>query len=189
MSLNGWHQHEIDNLRGVGDRWDDLRFPVTSINPPGAVSDPDIDPDSGLLLFAASGTELIYTVAQMPHAWKEGSEIIPHVHWCKSTSAVGNVAWRLRYLLVDIGEVAGGWVDSGIADVPNVSDGDTAMLHALTQWPAIDMTGKTISCIINFEISRVGSDVLDTYGADARLAEFDLHYMVDSRGSRQEYIK
>lgn len=74
-------------IRGVGDKWDDLRFPVTAVNPPGNVSDPDIDPTTGLLLFAHNATNLVYIVAQMPHEWHEGSGIRPHIHWMKTTTA------------------------------------------------------------------------------------------------------
>ena len=38
-------------------------------------------------------------------------------------------------------------------------------------------------------VSRIGGDALDTYGADAKLLEFDVHYLVDSLGSGGELIK
>ena len=49
-----------------GAYWDDLRAPVTAINPPGAESDPDLDASTGLLLFDAGGTELVFLMMQMP---------------------------------------------------------------------------------------------------------------------------
>ena len=55
--------------------WDDLTFPATAINPPGAASDPGRETTTGLLLFDAAGVELIYCLAQMPHKWKEGTAI------------------------------------------------------------------------------------------------------------------
>lgn len=189
MTLAPWHPHEINALEGLGPRWDDLRFPVTAVNPPGQVSDPTVDVTSGLLVFAHNATNLIFIIAQMPHSWRQGSEIKPHVHWHKSTSAAGTVAWRLRYRIQDIGQVSTDWIDHGYAFTPAVSDGDTALQHAITAWDAIDLSGSTLSCIINFELTRVPANADDTYGAGARLAEFDLHYMIDSRGSRQEYVK
>ena len=172
--------------------WDDLRFPATAINPPGQASDPDVEASSGLLLFAASGTELIYALAQMPHSWDEGSDISPHIHWTKTTSAGGDVAWNLKYKLFPIGGVGDAdWTDVGIASSPvtGTPDGDTANEHLITAWDDIDMTEQTLSCCILFEISRLGGDASDTYGADARLLEFDIHYQVDSFGSEQEFSK
>ena len=80
-----WSPQEWQDKEGVGPRWDDLKFPATAINPPGQASDPDVEATSGLLLFAAAGTELVYALAQMPHHWEEGSDIKPHVHWTKTT--------------------------------------------------------------------------------------------------------
>ena len=172
--------------------WDDLRFPVTNINPPGQASDPDRESTSGLFLFASNGTELIFTLAQMPHSWKEGSEISPHLHWTKTTSASGDVAWRMRYKHAAIGSVIDSdWTDGGLItdSHPNTPDNDTADEHLKVELGDMDMTGYKISHCILFEISRVGGDASDTYGADARLLEFDIHYQIDSMGSEAEYEK
>ena len=172
--------------------WDDLRFPATAINPPGQASDPDVEAASGLLLFDAGSTELIYAMAQMPHSWAEGSTISPHVHWTKTTSASGDVAWQVRYKLFPIGEVGdANWTDGGIAStaVDGTTDSDTANQHLISAWDDIDMTGQTLSCCVLFEVSRVGGNAADTYGADARLLEFDVHYEIDSFGSEQEFTK
>lgn len=172
--------------------WDDLKFPATAINPPGAASDPDRESTSGMLLFDAAGTELIYALAQMPHGWKEGSTISPHVHWQKTTSAAGNVAWRLQYKHSPIGEVMdAAWTDLGMVTSPvaGTPDNDTADEHLLTSLGQISMAGYTLSHCMLFQLSRVGGDASDTYGADARLIEFDLHYEIDALGSEQQYIK
>jgi len=176
--------------------WDDLKAPATALNPPGQASDPDREADTGLLLFDAGGTELIYTLMQMPHAWKEGSDISPHVHWTKTTSAAGDVAWRLRYQILPIGAVGpDSWSDGGTVTSPvtGTPDNDTAWEHLLTSFADIDMTDGTsnysLSTCILFEIARIGGDASDTYGADARLLEFDVHYQIDSLGSEEEFVK
>lgn len=172
--------------------WDDLRFPATAINPPGQASDPDVEATSGLLLFAAAGTELIYALAQMPHSWREGTNISPHVHWQKTTSAAGNVAWQLKYKMAPIGEVMDAdWSDADIATatVTGTPDNDTADEHLITAFTDIAMDGKSLSDCILFQIARVGDDAADTCGADARLLEFDIHFIIDTLGSEQEFIK
>jgi len=170
--------------------WDDLRFPATAINPPGQASDPDVEATTGLLLFAAAGTELVYALAQMPHSWKEGSTISPHIHWTKTTSASGDVAWSLRYQIIGIGDVGSGtWSDADTVTTSAITDNDTAWEHLLTPFTDIAMTDQTLSTCILFEISRLGDDSGDTYAADARMLEFDVHYQIDSLGSEQEFIK
>jgi hypothetical protein len=172
--------------REVGVHWDDLRFPVTAINPPGVESDPDVDATDGTLLFDDAATEVIFVQAQMPHEWLMGSEIHPHVHWCKTSGAAGTVAWTLAYKWADIGEAFGDWSTADTATL-EVSDADTAGVHALSEFAAITVPANGVSSMFLFKLSRVGAS--DTYGADAKLLEFDLHYQIDSRGSDSEYQK
>jgi hypothetical protein len=186
----------LDNTTQYHPSWDDLKAPATAINPPGAASDPDRETTTGLLLFAANGTELVYLLLQMPHSWKEGSAISPHVHWTKTTSASGGVAWNLKYQILPIGAVGPGtWTDLGIVSSPvaGTPDNDTAWEHLLTSWGDIDMndgvSNYSLSTCILFELSRIGANAADTYAADARLLEFDVHYQIDSLGSEEEFIK
>ena len=183
---------EMGQLALYDEAWDDLRFPAQAINPPGGVSDADVDTDTGLLLYASNGTEIAMGVAQMPHAWDEFTAINPHVHWQKTTSAAGNVLWRLEYELVNNGEVAamdyGTAIDASVV-VPGTPDDATANRVLIPTFGEIDMTGMDISCLIFWRLSRIGGDALDTYGADARLVEFDIHYRVNSLGSQELFTK
>lgn len=166
---------------------DDLRFPATAINPPGAASDPAWDNSNGGWLFDASSTEVLYLIAQIPHSWREGSLLRPHVHWEKSVTGAGNVRWQLRYewsayleartALATINESA------PMADTDNA---DTQMITAL---PDIDASTRQISDILVMRLERTGAHADDTYASDARLLEFDIHYEQDSLGSHQEFIK
>lgn len=180
----------IDTLGGP--RYEDLRFPSQAINPPGIASDPDLETTTGLWLFAAAATETLAGIAQLPHAWKEGSAINPHVHWQKTTSAAGNVLWQLEYEVVNNGGIAAmdyGTVLSSAEIVSGLSDDNTANQILITSLGDLDMDGMKISSIIFWKLSRVGGHATDTYGADARLIELDFHYIVDTRGSVQEFVK
>lgn len=172
-----------------GGYWDDLRSAATAINPPGAASDPDVDPATGLLLFDAGATELVYVAVQLPHGWVEGTTLRPHVHWVKTTSAAGAVAWRMRYRYANVGAVLSDWSTAVTETAPAVSDGDTANKHAITTFGDIDIPDGRLSMMLIFEIARVGGDVADTYGADAALLEFDVHYKKNAPGSVQEFVK
>lgn len=173
--------------------WDDMRFPASAVNPPGLVSDPDFDVVNGGWLFAAAGTEVVFVMAQLPHAWKERTELKPHVHWQKTTSAAGNVLWRLSYKWAPKGAV----MDAAFTDLDSTTvvggtpDNDTANEHLITGFASIAGTGKTISDMLVMKLSRIGGDGSDTYGADARLLEFDIHYMITIKmpGSTAEYQK
>ena len=172
--------------------WDDLRFPAQAIGRSGAAADPDPDTTTGLYLFDAASTESLLGVAQMPHSWREGSVISPHVHWQKTTSAGGNVLWRLEYEVVANGGTAaldyGTSVDA-VTTVAGTPDSNTANEILISSFGEIDMTGFGISCIIFWKLSRIGGDETDTYAADARLVEFDIHYQVDTFGSDSLFTK
>jgi hypothetical protein len=169
--------------------WDDLRFPAGAVNPPGLASDPDFDTTNGGWLFAGGGTELLFFQAQLPHSWVNGSYLQPHVHWQKTTSAAGTVKWQLDYKWAPIGEVmdAAFTTDAVTAPVAGTPDNDTANEHLISAFSSIDAAGKSISDMLLVKISRIGGD--DTYAADARLLEFDIHYQKNAFGSVLEYSR
>lgn len=172
-------------FEGNATIWDDLRFPVQAINPPGAASDPDRDTGDGTFLFDNGSTEILMGIAQMPHSWKLESNINPHIHWCPTNTDTGDVRWRFEY---DIAKVNGTFAGAYTSiDVDDAGDG-TAEKHQRAYFAAVSMTGyDTISAIIKWKISRIGGS--DTYNADARLLEFDIHYEMDTIGSREELSK
>jgi len=188
---------EVNDLRahrlGITPVWDDLRFPAQGINPPGVASDPTVEANTGLLLFSPTLTNVVAGVAQLPHSWVEGSVVVPHVHWQKTTSEAGGVLWRFSYdNIVNPGEVSlltyTGLVDA-LTPVNGTPDDNTANRNLISSFGNLDMTGKRVSCCILWKLARIGDDGTDTYGAPARLVEFDIHYQLDGVGSRQEFIK
>ena len=180
---------DLVNVKNV--QWDDLRFPASAANPPGLSSDPDYDTTNGGWLFDASSTELLFFQAQMPHAWREGTIIHPHVHWQKTTSAAGDVYWQLDYKKAPIAGVmdAAFTTLSVTSTVPGTPDNDTANEHLISTFGDLDMAGNELSDMLLFKLSRIGGDAADTYGADVRLLEFDIHYEIDGFGSGREFIK
>ena len=172
----------------TGVYWEDLRFPATVVRTNPANENPAFDTTIPGRLFRHTATDSVYVIAQIPHAWREGTVLRPHVHWQKTTSAAGGVYWQLAYRWAAIGEALSDEVTIGNA-TPAVSDADTANVHALTNLGAISGEGKTLSDMLLMTLSRVHDNAGDTYGASARLIEFDIHYQIISPGSRQEFIK
>ena len=167
-------------------RWDDLRSPATALNLQGPTGPPTADTD-GSLLFAHNSTNQVAIIQQMPHAWLEGSEIRPHVHWSKTTDAAGGVVWEMRYRLVGFGDVASDWSDWIAGTLAGAAD--STQKHRVTGFGPIDMEGETLSCILSFQVRRNHAAEADDYGANVRMWEFDTHYQIDSRGSAQEFVK
>lgn len=117
---------------------------------------------------------------------------MPHVHWQKTTSAGGDVVWRFSYKWAPLATVMdAAFTDDDVSTVSaGTPDNDTADEHLITPFSNLSATGKTISDMLAIKISRIGADGADTYGADVRLLEFDMHYQLsDPPGSRLEYVK
>lgn len=199
-----WDSSGQIRLYGAATGWDDLRVPVATTRL-GGTKDPDWaqlkDNGSGsqgvfIQWFDDTTEEEVYFEVQMPHAWKQGSDIYPHVHWVpKTTGASGNyVKWGLEYTWANINGSFGNTtiIYNDITGASTAtSSGDAVMaadkhyLSALT--PVIDATGKTLSSMLCCRLFRdAGSD---GYGYDAGLLEVDFHYEIDSFGSESEYIK
>jgi len=186
---NPSNRGDFTQLRLFSSKWDDLAAPASAINPPGLASDPDFDTTNGGWLFDAASTEVLFIILQMPHRWREGTIIKPHVHWQKTTSASGDVYWQLDYKWSPIGEVMDAafttvYTTSPVAGTP---DNETANEHLISSFGNVDATGKGLSDMLLCKVSRIGG--ADTYAADARFLEFDIHYEIDSFGSDEEYTK
>lgn len=171
--------------------WDDMRAPASAINPPGQASDPDVEAATGLFLFSPTVTELVYVAMQLPHAWCEGTQMVPHVHWTKTSSAAGDVMWQLRYRWANPGGVFTDWSSAlqQASVVAGTPDDDTDWRHLISSFGEIVIPDGLISMMLLLEISRIGGDAADTYGADARFLEFDTHYQINAPGSVEQFEK
>lgn len=181
--------------------WEDLRVPLLEAVPGGA-NDPDLAKykDNGAAStgvyayhFDDGGEEELFFAVQLPHAWKEATDITAHVHWTpKVGGGAGDVvSWGLEYVWADIGE----------------SFGNTTIIYSNTHFPAdgtlaadkhyrtnigtIDGTGYTISSMLSCRVFRdaTGAGETDDLAQDAVAFEVDFHYMRDAGGSRIKDMK
>jgi len=172
-------------------QWEDLRFPAQALNPPGAVSDPDIDPNTGLILFDKGSTERIVGVAQMPHARMADTAISPHIHVraTEATPPAGGarscvMLWEYKWYNHNAQTPAAYTSEQTTFDLLD----DVGGLATNTIWSFTDITGTGLigSSMLEWRISRIGGDAADTYDNDLVLVEFDIHYMVNRFGSTNE---
>lgn len=169
-------------------KWDDLRFPATGVQLGGQAAPPGVQASTGLFLFDGVDTaESIAILAQLPHAWRQGSNIKPHLHWSKTSDVAGTVYWSLRYKWFNVGEIPPAF-SAPVAATLAVDPEDT-QAHAISTFGEIDATGKLISSLFLCQIARDPTNEADTYEADVLLYEFDIHYQVDSMGSEAEFVK
>lgn len=163
--------------------WEDLRVPLTQTRQ-GALGKPSFDyTNVGYLFPQNDSDEVLYTIIQMPHAWKQGSDVFPHIHWKQSANQT--VLFKIDYKWINIDnsvplEFTTISLDS--IRIPYTS-GD---IHQISECSnPISGTGKLISSLLLIKIYRDDN----TYTGDVLAWDFDLHYQVNSMGSRLEYIK
>ena len=166
-------------------RWDDMRAPASLINPAGTVAPPTISTEDGSLIFSKG--KAISVWFQLPHSWREGSDIIPHIHFSKLTTGAGYPNFKIKYKWGNIGGIMPAF-GSLISGTLEVSDSNTIDRQALIAFGSLLGTGKRISSMVCVYLERV-NDASDTYAGDVKLYELDIHYQIDSFGSIQEFIK
>jgi hypothetical protein len=164
--------------------WDDLRFPVQSINLSGATAPPSTETDTakvpGSLLFSGTLDNSVTIIAQMPHRWKRGTVIRPHIHWCKPTGSSNTVVWQLTYRIIGNPDEAPGAWSSPITGTLVAGTQTTSDNNLLTSFGDIAMTDKEESAIVAFVLTRAAqSSGSDNDTNAVRLYEFDIHYQSD----------
>ncbi len=200
-------QQEVDDLFL---KWDDLRVPLHSIRI-GGVKDPTFtkwkDDGAGsrgiydwhfAYQAVAGNEEEVFFDAQVPHGYKEGTDLYFHVHWTPLVSgAVGEfVKFGLEYVWVNVnGNYPANttiiYSDASTAAVASTS-GDGTLIHGKhykTLFPAITGTGKTISSILSCRFFRNSSHGNDTLVQDAIVPEVDFHFQMNSLGSTEIFLK
>jgi hypothetical protein len=182
---------EIDGtlvMEGDAIVFDDLQV---NLQPTASLSAPSISTKYGSRLYTFSdepvNEDSLPFVAQMPHSWKLGTTIHPHVHFVGEDTTACNYKWNVDYRWTNINVGIG--TTSTTATVVIANSG-TADLHNYAELTDMDGTGKGLSSIISGTLYRNSTNAADTCdGKVAYLLQFDLHYEADTLGSRGEVSK
>jgi hypothetical protein len=166
-----------------GTVWDDLRAPFTQVRQ-GALLKPDFDETNVGLLFPQNDpTEIAFIIMQLPHDYKQGTNIKPHVHWQQSAATA--VTWKMDYKLFDPEELIPASFTT-LTTSTGVFTYTSGNLHQISSFGEIDCSG--VSGVSSVLLVKVYRDDNTTTG-DVLGFEFDVHYQRDTMGSRQEFIK
>jgi hypothetical protein len=193
-------------LDGAATVWDDLMvFPDAtsngSSNPPkwGGQSSTAFKKNAAgtsqgvfLWMFSASTEQELYFSVQIPHSYKLGTDLYPHVHW---TTAAGtplgtDVVWGLEYTVVEIGgsfpitsTLTGNTVISAIGTPSGAGQ------HLITSLGTISGASLGISSVLVCRVYRAVANASDTFSNEVGILGIDFHYQKDTEGSRTEFTK
>lgn len=175
-------------LVAIGDAqcWDDLVVDMSAIRldgsrPPAA----EAFRGSLALQFNNGVDRVVYFDRQVPHNYVEGTNLHFHIHTINEVADADDVYWKFTYSWANIGDAFPTETEVYIA-ITGDSNVDT---HTVNEVVSINGTGKRLSSIIMCSLERVGTDALDTSSEDILLIGADFHHLIDTFGSRQEYLK
>jgi hypothetical protein len=179
----------VDDLNIGGDAsyqdtyWDDIFVPLHSTRK-GANDKPDYDyTNIGFLFPQNDATEILYFTVQFPHRYKVGSSIYPHVHWRQSAATVP--VFKLDYKWYSVGDaVPANFSTYTMSTLAATYSSGTIHQISKNATP-IPGSGKGISSMLVCKLYRDDNAVI----GDVLVDQFDIHFEIDSPGSREEYTK
>lgn len=145
-----------------------------------------------LFFFSNSQEQEVYFTVQIPHSYKVGSTIYPHVHWTTNsgTPSGTDVVWGLEYSAMAFGgtfpsttTLTANTVISAIGTPSGTGQ------HLISGLGTINGSGLGISTVIVCRLFRKVADANDTFGSSVGLLGVDFHFEKDTEGSRREYVK
>ncbi|KKL91058.1 hypothetical protein LCGC14_1898460, partial [marine sediment metagenome] len=136
-------------------------------------------------MFADNAEEQVFFGVLIPHGYKLGSNLQPHVHWSPQTTDTGQVDWFLEYTIANLNGTFGNTATIIMSD-----NGDgTINKHQIAETDVIDGSSLTLASKLICRLYRDGGQGTDNLTGDAALLEFDIHFEQDTIGSHEEYVK
>lgn len=145
-----------------------------------------------LWMFSPSVEEELYFTVQIPHDYKVGSDLHPHVHWttASGTPSGSNVVWGLEYTLAAVGGPFPNTVTIlSNTLLPDCGTPTGSGQHLISPFSPVSGAGLGISSIIVCRLYRAVGDASDTFPGAVGLLGFDIHYEQDTQGSREQWTK
>ena len=138
---------------------------------------------------AFAPTESVSGVIEVPHDYKEGTNLTFHVHWQGIDAPAGgtdNVQFQLKYSIMRDGQLV-----SAETTIVIERAFTTQYQEVRSDFPAINGStagiggaGVKIGDQFVFQLARIAASS-DEYGGEALVATVGFHYQVDTIGSRQ----
>jgi hypothetical protein len=173
-------------FNGTATVWNDANMGAGQLALPVA-SQPDEDNfldegggDTGITTWAFAVGEKVSGSIEIPHDYKEGSDITFHIHWQGIAAPTGTdyVKWQCTYSVAQ----SEATLDAATSIVIETAF-DTQYEFKVSSCPAITGTNFNIGDQFIFTLERIAA-AGDAYAGDALVATVGIHYECDTVGSR-----
>lgn len=170
----------------TNSNWDDQQVDLANVRL--GVSAPSWTDYKGakVLAFDKSQDNAVSFNMQLSHKYKLETEIEFHIHNTPSDDTAGDIYWSLSVSRADIGE------DFPMPSVYyaiqtiNINEADKHLLFEISENIG---TASGLSSVALLTLTRIGTNVTDTYNNDVYLVALDAHIELDTIGSRTETLK
>lgn len=171
-------------FNGDATVWKDINIGGVNLTK-AASNQPDLIKINGsdILTYAfdgASKTEELHGSFELQHDYKEGTDIIPHIHIYPTDTNEGNIKINLDYYLKENGKTAISGTTSFVQDAGGVAWEELRVNFD----DVIAGDTLTIGTQCHFRVYRDATDTDDTYPSDVAIATIGVHYEINSVGSR-----
>lgn len=128
--------------------------------------------------------DFVFVQIQLPHSYKNGSDIECHVHWAPSSTNTGDVNFSLQYSFVPFG----GTYSLPYKQISTKQAGSgVAMKSQIMSFPDINGSGMTASGVLVGKLMRESASLSDSFTGDAYVTYFDCHFEQDKLGTNNRY--
>ena len=166
--------------------WDDILFPVLSLQVGGTA--PTLSTFQGnIKQYTFAINDICYGCVEIPHTYKEGTNLDAHVHIVTNGAESGVEArYELEYWFVDMGEAS--------TTTTVITSADYTLTNADGQHEYIDLgditgTNFKIGALLAFQLKRVALVDGSNPSSDPFVLSVGFHHQLDTMGSRQETAK
>ena len=129
---------------------------------------------------------------QMPHGYKEGSDIVIHLHlYIPTDAAGGDIKFGVEYTWanIDNSTPTNPLTTTTIYVKQTIAANAGTYNNFILPFPTVDGDEKSISSVLMCRLFRDGNDAEDTFPASVWLKSADVHVEVDTIGSREPMAK
>lgn len=133
--------------------------------------------------FIDGQTDIVYDSFELPHDYKEGTDLELHLHWSPSTTDTGDCVFNFAYTIAGVNGTFGA---EAVKTFTQAGSGTVNKHQYVSGNTVISGTGLTIGTIIVFALSRPTGD---SFTGDAFLHSVGVHYQIDTIGSRTAAAK
>lgn len=161
--------------------WNDVQFAGSARatgNTPAALAEVN---GTGIYQYRFTNGKELHFRGQLPHSYRQGAPLLPHVHWMAESSATYTGTWTMEYL----------WTQAAPGTALSAKQTLSGNFNAaVTAWQSQVLTLGSMTHDFKISALILCRLVLTlSSGSGVFLLDFDAHHENDALGSVMEFVK